>query len=299
MSYYSGVVMFLRNVVRKGHGKLVRSSVFRDASGIRFMDADQLILATLDAVCRQMGLDDISAPTWEDAQFVRSCSERLKRGERSAWDEFEHRMEIDAEFRVAMRSLLIRNDVLVHDSEADANALRFPAGTVLFSPEVEARFLKLLGPSVVHVGDSIFDHIEQVSLIQLAGSARFVAPSVQKPGKIMYIEKKFGLTGPARIGRVTSSKTGKTLYYDGMKLQSLKGTGYKANFYDVDSGTRYWISECRKDGRDALYPRKVEIDEDVRNEYWIVIRRQPHNVHLTEFRSIGKYSKRKPRRPKI
>ena len=49
-------------------------------------------------------------------------------------------------------------------------------------------------------------------------------------GRIMYIECKAGeLTGPARIGRVTFSKTGRTLYYRGQTFQSLKGQGFKAN----------------------------------------------------------------------
>ncbi len=34
--------------------------------------------------------------------------------------------------------------------------------------------------------------------------------------RIMYIERKAGgLTGPARVGRVTFSQTGNTLYYAG------------------------------------------------------------------------------------
>jgi hypothetical protein len=41
--------------------------------------------------------------------------------------------------------------------------------------------------------------------------------------RIMYIEPKAGgLTGPGRIGRVTFSKTGATLYYRGRSFQSLK-----------------------------------------------------------------------------
>src|SRR5438552_2606089 len=71
-------------------------------------------------------------------------------------------------------------------------------------------------------------------------------PSTTKTGKqngrIMYIERKAGdLTGPARIGRVTFSKTGRTLYYKGQRFQSLKGAGFKSNYYDVDSGEDYWI----------------------------------------------------------
>jgi hypothetical protein len=94
----------------------------------------------------------------------------------------------------------------------------------------------------------------------------------------MYIEDKSeGLTGPARIGRVTYSKTGATIYYRGKEFRSLKGSGFsKANYYEVDSGDEYWISGPRRDGQDGLYKTKIrpEIDEDVRREYWSEIRRK-------------------------
>jgi hypothetical protein len=92
--------------------------------------------------------------------------------------------------------------------------------------------------------------------------------------RIMYIERKDGLIGPALIGRVSFSKTGRTLYYRGQQFQSLKGRGFKANYYDVDSGTQYWISGCRRDGRDRLYGESlpVDIDDDVREEYWRDVR---------------------------
>jgi hypothetical protein len=94
----------------------------------------------------------------------------------------------------------------------------------------------------------------------------------------MYIESKAGgLVGTARIGRVQFSKTGKTLYYGGKEFRSLKGRGFKANFYEVESHDEYWISGCKKDGSDRLYGERlpVEIDEDVRDEYWGAIRGKP------------------------
>ena len=95
----------------------------------------------------------------------------------------------------------------------------------------------------------------------------------------MYIEdKSTGLTGPARIGRVSFSKTGRTLYYRGRSFQSLKGAGInKANYYDIETGEEFWISGPRKDGGDRLYgePVAVEIDDDVREEYWTQIRARP------------------------
>ena len=99
----------------------------------------------------------------------------------------------------------------------------------------------------------------------------------------MYVENKSagppgrrGVWGPARIGRVTFSKSGKSLYYNGKTLRSLGGRGYKANYYDVDTGDRYWISGPKKNGADGLYgPRPTPIDDDARVEYWTLIRRLP------------------------
>lgn len=96
--------------------------------------------------------------------------------------------------------------------------------------------------------------------------------------RIMYLEQKAGnLTGAARIGRVTFSKTGKTLFYRGKKLQSLKGAGFKSNYYDLVTGDDYWVSGCKKDGSDRLYGERlaIKIDDDVREEYWTKIRNLP------------------------
>ena len=103
-----------------------------------------------------------------------------------------------------------------------------------------------------------------------------------RAGRIMYIEcKAGGLTGAARFGRVTFSQTGRTLYYRGQKFQSLKGAGFKSNYYDVDTGEDYWISGPKRNGGDALYggSTPIEIDEDVREEYWRAIRGQPQRIH--------------------
>jgi hypothetical protein len=108
--------------------------------------------------------------------------------------------------------------------------------------------------------------------------------------RIMYIENKGGqvvdtpfgahssgeanLTGPARIGRVTFSKTGRSLIYGGRSFS--KATGFKAN-YCADNGEWFWISGPKKRGGDSLYATNIatEIDEDVREEYWTKIRNQP------------------------
>ncbi|MGV3753868.1 MAG: hypothetical protein ACO1QS_00635 [Verrucomicrobiota bacterium] len=116
--------------------------------------------------------------------------------------------------------------------------------------------------------------------VATAGSG-MVTSAISKPktpdGRIMYIECKAGaLLGEARIGRVTFSKTGRTLYYQGRKFQSLKGKGFKSNYYDVETGEDYWISGPKRNGGDRLYgSNAVGIDEDVRVEYWEEVRRQP------------------------
>ena len=69
--------------------------------------------------------------------------------------------------------------------------------------------------------------------------------------------------------------TGRTPEYCGQKFQKSK-SGYKWNHFDVETGDHYWISGPRKDGQDRLYAGSslpVEIDEDVRDEYWTKIRR--------------------------
>ena len=94
----------------------------------------------------------------------------------------------------------------------------------------------------------------------------------------MYIEYKGGgLTGPARIGRVTFSKTGMSLYYMGKTFQSLKGAGFKSNYFELETGEHYWISGPKKNGQDRLYAGgpPVEIDDEVREEYWTEIRALP------------------------
>lgn len=108
--------------------------------------------------------------------------------------------------------------------------------------------------------------------------------------QIMYIENKDDIAAlDANIGRVTFSKTGKTLKYGGKEFQSMKGVGFKANYREVHTGEQYWISGCRKDGNDGLYRITVHIDEDVREEYWETIREMPERKNQSSFISTGKH----------
>jgi hypothetical protein len=70
----------------------------------------------------------------------------------------------------------------------------------------------------------------------------------------------------ARIGRVRSSKTGRTLYYGNREL-----VGGQGGYHDPTTGERFHIQRSRADGLDRSEGRKrgsfrVEIDDDVREE---------------------------------
>jgi hypothetical protein len=66
--------------------------------------------------------------------------------------------------------------------------------------------------------------------------------------KIMYIELKSGYedNGPAWIGKVYYSKSGKTIYFSGKAFQSLKGSGIGGNYFDIETSEHYWISGIKK-----------------------------------------------------
>lgn len=93
--------------------------------------------------------------------------------------------------------------------------------------------------------------------------------------RIMYIEQKEGTTTvDARIGRVEFSKTGRTMYYKEKEFAKVKG--FKYNCIETSTNDQYWISGCKKNGNDSLYSIKaVSIDDDVREEYWLTIRKSP------------------------
>ena len=98
----------------------------------------------------------------------------------------------------------------------------------------------------------------------------------------MYIEIKEDLIGEAHIGKVTFSKTGKSIHYDGKTFLTQSGRGFKSNYIEVETMTPYWISGCRKDGADRLYGERlpIYIDEDIREEYWTKIRDRPDLINV-------------------
>lgn len=66
------------------------------------------------------------------------------------------------------------------------------------------------------------------------------------------------------------SKTGRTLYYWGRRLQSLKGGGgLAANHVDLDTGEEFWVSGVKKNRQDRhqVGHGPVAVDEDAADEY--------------------------------
>jgi hypothetical protein len=68
-----------------------------------------------------------------------------------------------------------------------------------------------------------------------------------KKTRIMYIESKGGgISGPGRIGRVTFSTSGRSVYYRGRMFYKTTMAAGKANYVDSETGEEYWISGCKK-----------------------------------------------------
>jgi hypothetical protein len=89
--------------------------------------------------------------------------------------------------------------------------------------------------------------------------------------RLMYIENKYGDTdgAGARIGWVTFSKTGQTVYYRGKSLSKMKGRGVRGNFFDQDTGDEYWVSGVKKRGSNVHWAEKISvvIDPDALDAY--------------------------------
>ena len=63
---------------------------------------------------------------------------------------------------------------------------------------------------------------------------------------LMYIELKTGHhdDGPAWIGYVVASKSGRTVYFNDHAFQ--RHNGIQGNYIDVESGDEYWLSGVKK-----------------------------------------------------
>jgi hypothetical protein len=85
--------------------------------------------------------------------------------------------------------------------------------------------------------------------------------------QIKYIELKTGFSdnGPAWIGKVEFSKSGKTIYFNG---HAFKGNGHGL-CSDLETHEIYWVSGVKKNGQDRHWAGngKIMIDRMVVEEY--------------------------------
>jgi hypothetical protein len=86
---------------------------------------------------------------------------------------------------------------------------------------------------------------------------------------LRYIELKSGYTdnGPAWIGRVQLSRSGRTVYFNGKAFK--RGKGMSGNHFDLLSGKEYWISGVKRDGQDRHWAGsgKITIEAAAVEEY--------------------------------
>lgn len=95
--------------------------------------------------------------------------------------------------------------------------------------------------------------------------------------RLMYIELKTGYqdNGPAWIARVTFSKRGQTVYFNGRALKRSGGQSTQGNHFDLETGEEFWVSGVKKDGTDRHWAGsgKIKIDVRVLEEYLAVVGR--------------------------
>lgn len=87
--------------------------------------------------------------------------------------------------------------------------------------------------------------------------------------EIRYIELKTGYSdnGPAWIGLVATSASGRTLYFSNKALQRVRGLA--GNYIDIETGEEYWISGVKRAGSNRHWAGngKIQLDRKLENEY--------------------------------
>lgn len=90
--------------------------------------------------------------------------------------------------------------------------------------------------------------------------------------RLMHVEGKEELIdgARARIGWVTFSKSGRSVYYRGLTLSRLKGGGISGNFFHAETGTEFWVSGVKRKGSNshpAEHRIDILVDDDARAAY--------------------------------
>jgi len=90
---------------------------------------------------------------------------------------------------------------------------------------------------------------------------------------LKFIELKTGYNddGPAWIARVKTSKSGRTLYFNGRALK--QGASGSGNFFDLETGESYWVSGVKRDSNDRHWAGsgKVLVEAAAVDEYLSIV----------------------------
>jgi hypothetical protein len=279
------------------------------------MDLRKVFLERLvsEAKSGQYWVIGFHCEAWPYACALRNTLLRLERGDERAWRDLmelrqgdailaafmrayaEHDWPaVDLEQVAALQAFLARverRDSTIWDDLVEHGRKRsqVPATWNELMEYVRISDFSRALEKLAQAAEGTFDNLRASDLDFLAEVLQSDAPRNEaKPARerksrsrIMYIERKAGkLTGAARIGRVTLSKSGNSVYYRGRRFETQCGRGYKSNYLEVETGEEYWISGPRRDGQDRLYGERqpIEIDDDVREEYWTTIRKRPDCV---------------------
>lgn len=97
--------------------------------------------------------------------------------------------------------------------------------------------------------------------------------------RIMYIENNDHEVhrGEAWIGKVEFSKSGKTIYFNGLALRKMTGTAcantFGSNYFSLVEGGYYWVSGVKKNGQDRHWAGggRIKIDRTIVDEYLALV----------------------------
>src|SRR5690349_14928735 len=102
-------------------------------------------------------------------------------------------------------------------------------------------------------------------LVTENGGARRRRPATMSrmADRVMFVQLKTGYDtdkGPVWISRVRFSKSWRTAHWHGRTLRRLRESD--ANFYDIDTDQRYWLSGPHRDRADTRYSNiRPEVDD--------------------------------------
>ena len=92
---------------------------------------------------------------------------------------------------------------------------------------------------------------------------------------LRYIELKTGIgdNGPAWVARVTLSRSGRTVYFNGRALKRAVRGGIVGNHYDLAAHDWYWVSGVKKNGLDRHWAGsgKIAIEAPAVQEYLALV----------------------------